>query len=407
MLHGIDWIYSYTDVVFSYDFTIYYLWLSNLMFGGTNDVFFKSLWFFTFNLNSGQLLWAIFLDQHVLSHLTNLFYGDYWFKSFLSSKESTLIVCFHPELIFIQNGIKNFLLNPYTTNFFYSFISLDLQESYLSPILLFPQFVLIVYLVAIFSLFLFDFFSTSSNNENIVDHDYLINTLLLESEEEIGSLDDMIVGGILFFYVFGWYFYFNAFFLLTWLPETMLILYLFPGIYYIIICIPTLLLYDFGIFFLSYLRGVGASSVIIFELVFDYIAFLAFYIRLCVQGVRLILMIFVYVSLHDLILLSPVSPKLILGNDSLVDDISNLSLTYESFSYFLFSKLPLKILYWIYELAHTFFVVTAQFIAFFAMVFWLFFFLYTFFVFEKFEDYFSEKRKIRISKLRHLYNFKK
>jgi hypothetical protein len=64
-------------------------------------------------------------------------------------------------------------------------------------------------------------------------------------------------------------------------------------------------------------------------------------------------------------------------------------------------------LYWIYELAHTFFVVTAQFIAFFAMVFWLFFFLYTFFVFEKFEDYFSEKRKIRISKLRHLYNFKK
>jgi hypothetical protein len=121
----------------------------------------------------------------------------------LSSKESTLIVCFHPELIFIQNGIKNFLLNPYTTNFFYSFISLDLQESYLSPILLFPQFVLIVYLVAIFSLFLFDFFSTSSNNENIVDHDYLINTLLLESEEEIGSLDDMIVGGILFFYVFG------------------------------------------------------------------------------------------------------------------------------------------------------------------------------------------------------------
>ena len=123
----------------------------------------------------------------------------------------------------------------------------------------------------------------------------------------------------------------------------MLIIYLFPGIYYIIICIPTFLLYDFGIFFLSYLRGVGASSVILFELVFDYIAFLAFYIRLCVQGVRLILMIFVYVSLHDLILLSPVNPKLFLGNDSLIDDVSNLSLTYESFSYFFFTKLPVKI----------------------------------------------------------------
>jgi hypothetical protein len=125
----------------------------------------------------------------------------------------------------------------------------------------------------------------------------------------------------------------------------MLLLYLLPGIYYIIICIPTFLLYDFGIFFLSYLRGVGASSVVIFELVFDYIAFLAFYIRLSVQGVRLILMIFVYVSLHDLILLSPVNSSLFLGNDSILDDISNLSLTYESFSYFFFSKLPIKIIY--------------------------------------------------------------
>lgn len=364
------------------------------------------MWFFTFNLNNGQLLWSVMLDQYINTTITNMFYDDFWFKSFLSSKESTLVLSYHPEIVFLQNGIKNFLLNPYTTNFFYSLMTLDLNESYLSPVLLFPQFVLIVYLISLFSIFLFSFFSAANNDENLIDHDFLINSLLIESEEEFGSLDDMIIAGILFFYVFGWYFYFNAFFLLTWLPETMLIIYLFPGIYYIIICIPTFLLYDFGIFFLSYLRGVGASSVILFELVFDYIAFLAFYIRLCVQGVRLILMIFVYVSLHDLILLSPVNPKLFLGNDSLIDDVSNLSLTYESFSYFFFTKLPVKILYWIYELAHTFFVVTAQFIAFFAMVFWLFFFLYTFFVFEKFEDFFTEKRKSRHKKFVALYNYK-
>ena len=186
----------------------------------------------------------------------------------------------------------------------------------------------------------------------------------------------------------------------------MLVLYLFPGIYYIIIFIPTLLLYDFGLFFISYLRGVGASSVILFELVFDYIAFLAFYIRLSVQGVRLILMIFVYVSLHDLILYYSVNPRLFLGNDSFWDDLSNLSVTYESFSYFLFTKLPGKIFYWLYELAHTFFVVTAQFIAFFAMVFWLFFFLYTFFVFEKFENYFQIKREKRSEIFKKIYFFK-
>lgn len=162
------------------------------------------------------------------------------------------------------------------------------------------------------------------------------------------------------------------------------------------------MLYDFGLFFLSYLRGVGPSSVVIFELVFDYIAFMAFYIRLSVQGVRLILMTFVYISLHDLILLTPVNNELFIGNESFLDTLGNLSLTYESFSYFFFSQLPLKIIYWIYELGHTFFVVTAQFIAFFAMVFWLFFFLYTFFVFEKFENYFSEKRDQRLARLNEL-----
>jgi threonine/homoserine/homoserine lactone efflux protein len=105
--------------------------------------------------------------------------------------------------VFLQNGIKNFLLNPYTTNFFYSLMSLELNESYLSPVLLFPQFVLIVYLVSLFSIFLFGFFTASNNDENLIDHDFLITSLLVESEEEFGSLDDMIIAGILFFYVFG------------------------------------------------------------------------------------------------------------------------------------------------------------------------------------------------------------
>lgn len=51
-------------------------------------------------------------------------------------------------------------------------------------------------------------------------------------------------------------------------------------------------------------------------------------------------------------------------------------------------------MYFIYELLHTFFVVTAQFFAFIGMVFWLFFFLYTFFVFEPQEAYLSSKRKL-------------
>lgn len=326
-------------------------------------------------------------------------FQDFWYKSIFAFSDLNTISSNHPEIFYIFQNLNDEIFSYWTSKFFSILITDNITENSLSPVVLFVQIVLFLYFTLLLSLFLFNFFGNPSTEENTIDHDYMINTLLVESEEEVGSLDDMVVGGIIFFYIFGWYFYFNAMMLLSWLPEISLVIYLFPGIYYIIICIPTLLLYDFGLFFISYLKGVGTSSVMIFELVFDYIAFMAFYIRLCVQGVRLVLMIFVYVSLHDLIILSPIPEKLILGNQSLFDMVSNLSLSYESFSYFLFTKLPIKVLYWIYELGHTFFVVTAQFIAFFAMVFWLFFFLYTFFVFEKFENYFYEKRKLRQARL--------
>lgn len=80
---------------------------------------------------------------------------------------------------------------------------------------------------------------------------------------------------------------------------------------------PTYLAYDFGIFFLAYLRGVGPSSVLISELMFDYIAFVAFYIRLVVQGVRIVLMLGTYVSMHDLILFFSYDQQFMLGSESI------------------------------------------------------------------------------------------
>jgi len=53
------------------------------------------------------------------------------------------------------------------------------------------------------------------------------------------------------------------------------------------------------------------------------------------------------------------------------------------------------IIYFFYELFHTLFVLTAQFIAFFAMVFWLFLFLYTMFIAELQEKFFNAKRNLR------------
>jgi hypothetical protein len=45
-----------------------------------------------------------------------------------------------------------------------------------------------------------------------------------------------------------------------------------------------------------------------------------------------------------------------------------------------------------YEVLHTFFVVTVQFSAFFTIIFWLFLLFYTFFVYEEYEHYFIHLR---------------
>ena len=92
--------------------------------------------------------------------------------------------------------------------------------------------------------------------------------------------------------------------------------------------------------------------------------------------------------------------------DSVWENISTFSITTGSLSYLLLLDVPTVLMYLIYELVHTFFVVTSQFLSFFSMIFWMYLFLYTFFVFEKFEKYFSHRRALREEFYHNTYNFK-
>ena len=148
----------------------------------------------------------------------------------------------------------------------------------------------------------------------------------------------------------------------------MLVFYLFPLLYFIIIGIPTFLIYDFGIFFLAYLRGVGGSSILFFELLYDYIAVIIFYTRIVVQGIRLVLMLFTYLGMHDVVLYFLFNQNFFLGFENLNENL-NINLNFDSITYFILFVLPGKLFYWIYEILHTYFVVTVQFVAFFAIVF--------------------------------------
>lgn len=407
MYSGIDWVYTYVETLYIYDYKIVYFWLLNNIYDESIDFFFLSVWYTSLQLSGLQLFWSSILDNYILTNLFQFSLTDEWVRGYISSKDSALFVIYHPEVIFFKNQILNNYFFDFLTDVNISAIQYLESQSLLTPIMLFPQLLFIGYIGFFFVAFYFSYYSSSTKEESTVDSDYLSASITVESEKELGSLDDLLMPSIVLLYTFGWYFYIYCWNLFCCMPELVLVIFFFPLLYYTIGNTPTFLLYDFGILYNCYLRGVAPSPTMLFELMYDYIAVIAFYVRVLTQGVRLVLMFFTYALMHDFVLYMDYSHRYLTGNESIWEEISNVNASVSSVTYFFLGVLPGHLLNWMYEVFHTFFVVTGQIIAYFAMVFWLFLFLFTFFVIEKQETYFEERRKFRqnlLTKIRSLNN---
>ena len=295
----------------------------------------------------------------------------------------------------------------YFTNIYLSIYLLNINESYITSIMLIPQFIFIFILVLFLLLTYFNYYINYNTEENIIDHDYLTYNVTIEAEEEIGSMDDMLLTSVILLYVFLWFFWIYSWSYISITPKLVMSIYLFPFIYFIIFFIPFSLLYDYGSYFLTYLNGVGKSSMLILELLFDYIAVSIFYLRLMVQNVRLVFMLFTYSELHEMIVFYSIEDNLFLGNENQSNSSDKSKINVNNTSYYLIFNLPVLLVRWLYELFHTFFMVIFQFIAFFAMIFWLFLFLYTMFVLETQENFFLLKRLDTKKFYKKILNLKK
>ena len=103
---------------------------------------------------------------------------------------------------------------------------------------------------------------------------------------------------------------------------------------------PTAILYDCGIYFVTYLRGVGKTYVITVETVFDYIQVLIFYTRIMVQGVRLVMMLGVFAGCHEFVMFFSIPQKAFISSEYFWEEFNNTPLTLSGYSYFFLSVLP-------------------------------------------------------------------
>jgi hypothetical protein len=87
-------------------------------------------------------------------------------------------------------------------NFYVSLYLLSFSESYISIIMVFIQFLILLFLILLFLITYFCYYVNLSNSDNIIDHDYLLFNILVEAEEEIGSIDDMLLTSVVLIYIF-------------------------------------------------------------------------------------------------------------------------------------------------------------------------------------------------------------
>ena len=43
LYHGIDWVYTFVDTIYSYDFKVWYFWFMNSIFDNSFDYFFSRI----------------------------------------------------------------------------------------------------------------------------------------------------------------------------------------------------------------------------------------------------------------------------------------------------------------------------------------------------------------------------
>lgn len=330
-----------------------------------------------------------------------------WFVSDTHIMHATIAQCpgyiirYYPEILdySTDDQFKYFFSLSMPMKFLLRVENMEVVDSFVSGYVLYISTLLFIFYL---SLVYMSLGQKYNKDESSVDGEYLNTSSLVESEKEIGSFDD----GIFFFfniiYLFGWFFGTYFYLIVSRLPELIFFLYAIPGIFYIALSIPTYLSYDYGLIYGCYLRGTGGTASLIYELGYDYIAIAVFYIRLILQGIRLLIMIVTYASFHDYMLFYNINPSSFMSPSDLFVNKFNYNFVQANL-YYLFICVPSLIIYFAYEIIHLYFVITSQTVAFFAIIFWLFLFLYTFFFAARIEKFFLIKRALRKELWKDIY----
>lgn len=250
----------------------------------------------------------------------------------------------------------------------------------------------------IFYIIVYNYYNV--NRLNNLQNSFLSKFLhTVESEEELGSLDDSFTVIFLFLIVFGWFFCLSLSY--SFLFYSQLTLFGVGAVILIsfILLTPFSTLIDFGVAFTTYIRGASSSSNLIVECVFDIIGTLVVFTRFVVQNIRFVLIFFAYFELfewtYNSSLIKSLNEIFNFTNQNTSTILSNLGVLDTKSIFVYFATVIISIISYLYYLVHLLILVFVQVTIYLLISFWLFFFFYTSFTINKTEKLFLVK-KIKI-----------
>lgn len=209
------------------------------------------------------------------------------------------------------------------------------------------------------------------------DYNIFLTSLFSFSEKEVNALDDLLVCLLLIF-LFFFFNFFGCFSFLFNCSYSLGFVFLFTTLVCMLVSIPFSMAYNFGFYFIISIRGGATTLSYLYELILDYVNFISFTLRLCIQLVRIIVIGVTYYMYNHLFFVY---------NYLVTPSISyNTTTNFELTNYLImWSRL-------IFEVGHTFIIFGIQLTAFSVMILWLFQFLFTLFFSDTLELSFINRK---------------
>lgn len=293
---------------------------------------------------------------------------------------------------FLINSYQNALdVSLYTLSYTYSTYVSKLNSIY--NISFYVNFIFKIFLFS--NIFYFIFFYAYKLINNVAGNQDLFSTVFdyfSETEEEIGSLDDMLVYSLIYLTI-AVSFLLTIFFVFFFKTSTFLII-LFNFILLTPALVPTFVIKSYGWGFLQYLRGVTRTSSMMFEGFLDLVSTISMYLRFFIQNIRFFFIFLAFFECYEFIYLTLLRDFSFLNVVAIDFNLSNYTLFFNEFNDGLVFTLLIKLALLLYYVGHLSIVFVAQIANYFVLSFWLFFFLYTSFSYEKGESYFLTKRSV-------------